>query len=77
MCFPLFLSSPYPVYVNHRPAFGLSATRLHEAFDVLGLDEYDGAPSIERGELLDLLQTKGNQVSANFGVNTALILAAI
>ena len=49
------------VYVNHRPAFGLSATKLYEAFEVLGLDEYEGAPAIDRGELLDILQTKGMQ----------------
>ncbi|XP_072043906.1 cilia- and flagella-associated protein 251-like [Amphiura filiformis] len=51
------------LYVNHRPAFGLSATKLYEAFEVLGLDEYMGAPAVDRGELLDILQTKGEHMT--------------
>ncbi|XP_071849088.1 cilia- and flagella-associated protein 251-like isoform X2 [Apostichopus japonicus] len=52
------------LYVNHRPAFGLSLSQLHRAFEVLGMqDETGGLPSIDRGELLDLLQTKGEHLT--------------
>lgn len=48
------------VYVNHRPAFGLSREKLEWAFDVLGYQAPEGGVSfVERGDLLDLLQTRG------------------
>ncbi|XP_064647461.1 cilia- and flagella-associated protein 251-like [Lineus longissimus] len=50
------------LYVNHRPAFGLSPDRLKWAFEVLGLPG-DQAESIERGEMLDLLQSKGEHMT--------------
>jgi len=40
------------VFVNHKPAFGLQPELIQWAFDVLG-------GSIDRGELLHLLQTRG------------------
>jgi len=40
------------VFVNHKPAFGLQPALIRWAFDVLG-------GSIDRGELLHLLQTRG------------------
>jgi len=40
------------VFVNHKPAFGHQPELIRWAFDVLG-------GSIDRGELLHLLQTRG------------------
>ncbi|XP_033108511.1 cilia- and flagella-associated protein 251-like [Anneissia japonica] len=51
------------LYVNHRPAFGLSVDQLHKAFEVLGLEEVDGQAAIERGDLLDILQTRGEHMT--------------
>lgn len=52
------------VYVNHRPAFGLSPAQLGEAFKVLG--ERVGKEqqwSIDRASFLSLLQEKGKKKS--------------
>ena len=46
------------VYVNHRPAFGLSPEKLQWAFDTLGVASPDGGV-IDRGDLLTLLQNRG------------------
>lgn len=46
------------VYINHRPAFGLSPEKIKWAFDTLGLPTEEGN-AIERGDLLDMLQSKG------------------
>ena len=46
------------VYINHRPAFGLDPERLEWAFEKLGIATPNGN-AIERGDLLDMLQTKG------------------
>ncbi|XP_071509123.1 cilia- and flagella-associated protein 251-like [Diadema antillarum] len=52
------------LYVNHRPAFGISEEQLQWAFDILGYAEDDTVePEIERGELLELLQTKGEHMT--------------
>ena len=51
------------VYVNHRPAFGLSPSEVGRAFKVLG--ERVGASqewSLDRGKLLTLLQEKGTRL---------------
>ncbi|KAK7499056.1 hypothetical protein BaRGS_00009603 [Batillaria attramentaria] len=50
------------LYVNHRPAFGLSPEKLLWAFDTLGVPTPQGG-SIERGELLDILQSKGEHMT--------------
>uniref|UniRef100_A0A8C5LN81 Cilia- and flagella-associated protein 251 n=1 Tax=Leptobrachium leishanense TaxID=445787 RepID=A0A8C5LN81_9ANUR len=47
------------LYINHRPAFGLCMGEIHHAFQVLGFACGKGEQSINRGELLELLQTKG------------------
>lgn len=50
------------VYVNHRPAFGLSPAQLDHAFKVLG--ERVGKEqqwSIDRAGFLSLLQEKGKK----------------
>ena len=49
----------HTVYINHRPAFGLEPGKLLWAFDVLGVETDTGDMMIERGDLLDFLQTKG------------------
>ena len=46
------------VYVNHRPAFGLQPEKLDVAFRVLGYP-VKGIPTVDRGELLDVLQNRG------------------
>ena len=46
------------VYVNHRPAFGLSPFDLHEGFTKLGTPGDEGF-AIDRNRLLTLLQNKG------------------
>ena len=46
------------VYTNHRPAFGLQADKLAMAFELLGFDTEAGM-AIDRGDLLDFLQSKG------------------
>ncbi|XP_035690518.1 cilia- and flagella-associated protein 251-like [Branchiostoma floridae] len=50
------------LYINHRPAFGLSPLDLQKAFEILGMDTEDG-PAIDRGSLLDLLQSKGEHMT--------------
>ena len=50
--------SPTAVYINHRPAFGLSPAELSRAFVVLsGEEEQSGI--LDRAKLLSLLQEKG------------------
>ena len=46
------------VYINHRPAFGLSPEKLLQAFETLGVPMGKGR-AINRGDLLEMLQTKG------------------
>lgn len=53
-----FLCGSLTVYVNHRPAFGLSPFDLHEAFTKLGTPGDEGF-AIDRNKLLTLLQNKG------------------
>lgn len=50
------------LYINHRPAFGLQVDRLLSAFQTLGLPSDQGF-SIDRGELLDVLQNKGEHMT--------------
>jgi len=50
------------VYVNHRPAFGLSPFDLHEGFTKLGTPGDEGF-AIDRDRLLALLQNKGKNKS--------------
>lgn len=47
------------LYVNHRPAFGLSMNKIQRAFQVLGYDNENGDKVIDRGDLLWLLQHRG------------------
>ncbi|XP_025018842.1 cilia- and flagella-associated protein 251 [Python bivittatus] len=47
------------LYVNHRPAFGLASKEIQNAFQVLGYENEDHEATINRDDLLLLLQHKG------------------
>ncbi|NWR75526.1 CF251 protein, partial [Centropus unirufus] len=47
------------LYINHRPAFSLSIKSIQQAFQVLGYDNENGDKVIDRGDLLLLLQCRG------------------
>ncbi|KAM6052184.1 cilia- and flagella-associated protein 251 [Chlamydotis macqueenii] len=51
------------LYINHRPAFGLSMKEIRRAFQVLGYDNENGDKVIDRGDLLSLLQCRGEPMS--------------
>lgn len=47
------------LYVNHRPAFGLASKDIQQAFEMLGYKNKDYEATINRDDLLLLLQHKG------------------
>ncbi|XP_077164630.1 cilia- and flagella-associated protein 251 [Paroedura picta] len=47
------------LYINHRPAFGLSIKEIEAAFHVLGYENEKQEASLDRNDLLLLLQQKG------------------
>ncbi|XP_058889004.1 cilia- and flagella-associated protein 251-like isoform X1 [Acipenser ruthenus] len=51
------------LYINHRPAFGISAYELQHAFEVLGLQNENCGNALNRGELLQLLQSTGEHMT--------------
>ncbi|NXR09995.1 CF251 protein, partial [Semnornis frantzii] len=51
------------LYVNHRPVFGLSMTEIERAFQVLGYNNENGERVIDRGNLLLLLQHRGEHMT--------------
>ncbi|NXA99120.1 CF251 protein, partial [Cnemophilus loriae] len=51
------------LYINHRPALGLSMKTIQRAFQVLGYDNEKGDKVIERGDFLSLLQCRGEQMT--------------
>uniref|UniRef100_A0A8C3BSS4 Cilia and flagella associated protein 251 n=1 Tax=Cairina moschata TaxID=8855 RepID=A0A8C3BSS4_CAIMO len=51
------------LYINHRPAFGLSMKAIRRAFQVLGYDNENGDKVIDRGDLLLLLQCRGEHMT--------------
>ncbi|XP_019328813.1 PREDICTED: WD repeat-containing protein 66 [Aptenodytes forsteri] len=51
------------LYINHRPAFGLSMKKIERAFQVLGYDNENGDKVIDRGDLLLLLQCRGEHMT--------------
>lgn len=54
------------LYINHRPAFGISSDELALAFDVLGHRDSTGQIVLQRHKLLELLQARGTlQMSEN------------
>ncbi|XP_076820572.1 cilia- and flagella-associated protein 251-like [Clavelina lepadiformis] len=57
------LSDFIKLYINHRPAYGLSPDELYKAFEVLGSVKSDGEPAIDRSDLLSILQRKGEHMT--------------
>ncbi|XP_020561547.1 cilia- and flagella-associated protein 251 [Oryzias latipes] len=53
------------LYVNHRPAFGAPSNELVQAFHVLAKSNSTGQPVLQRQELLELLQARGEQMTMN------------
>ncbi|XP_063820543.1 cilia- and flagella-associated protein 251 isoform X2 [Pseudophryne corroboree] len=51
------------LYINHRPAFGLCLKELQQAFQVLGFTNEKGEQAVKRGDLLQLLQTRGEHMT--------------
>ncbi|KFQ26000.1 WD repeat-containing protein 66, partial [Merops nubicus] len=51
------------LYINHRPAFGLSMSKIRRAFQVLGYDNENGDKVIDRGDFLSLLQCRGEHMT--------------
>ncbi|NXD77197.1 CF251 protein, partial [Halcyon senegalensis] len=51
------------LYINHRPAFGLSMKKIQRAFQVLGYENENGDKVIDRGDLLSLLQSRGEHMT--------------
>uniref|UniRef100_A0A670YV84 Cilia and flagella associated protein 251 n=1 Tax=Pseudonaja textilis TaxID=8673 RepID=A0A670YV84_PSETE len=54
------------LYVNHRPAFGLASQEIQQAFEMLGYENKDHEATINRDDLLLLLQHKGVCWSCRF-----------
>ncbi|NXR68105.1 CF251 protein, partial [Rhadina sibilatrix] len=51
------------LYINHRPALGLSMKTIQQAFQVLGYDNKKREKVIDRGDFLSLLQCRGEQMT--------------
>ncbi|NXO76942.1 CF251 protein, partial [Sitta europaea] len=51
------------LYINHRPALGLSMKTIQGAFQVLGYNNKKGNKVIDRGHFLSLLQCRGEQMT--------------
>ncbi|CAB1321877.1 unnamed protein product [Coregonus sp. 'balchen'] len=53
------------LYVNHRPAFGISSKELLHTFQVLGDPYVMGEPVVNKDELLELLKDRGEHMTEN------------
>uniref|UniRef100_A0A6J0UK01 Cilia- and flagella-associated protein 251 n=1 Tax=Pogona vitticeps TaxID=103695 RepID=A0A6J0UK01_9SAUR len=51
------------LYVNHRPAFGLAAKEIENAFRILGYENENHQLTIHRDDLLLLLQHRGEHLT--------------
>uniref|UniRef100_A0A8C4SKV8 WD repeat domain 66 n=1 Tax=Erpetoichthys calabaricus TaxID=27687 RepID=A0A8C4SKV8_ERPCA len=51
------------LFINHRPAFGISRYEVQKAFEFLGYDQENGEHLINRKELLQLLQSRGEHLT--------------
>lgn len=54
------------LYVNHRPAFGISSEDFIQAFHILGDSDSDGQCVLQRHELLELLRDRGASENPKF-----------
>uniref|UniRef100_A0A672REM5 WD repeat domain 66 n=1 Tax=Sinocyclocheilus grahami TaxID=75366 RepID=A0A672REM5_SINGR len=63
------------LYVNHRPASGISRQELCNAFQVLGKPDEGGRYTIDRDELLELLQARGKYIFMSF-ISTLHVLTS-
>uniref|UniRef100_A0A8C2X6G7 WD repeat domain 66 n=1 Tax=Cyclopterus lumpus TaxID=8103 RepID=A0A8C2X6G7_CYCLU len=51
------------LYVNHRPALGISSNELVQAFHILGDRDNTGKHVLNKHALLELLQTRGERMT--------------
>ncbi|XP_061586220.1 cilia- and flagella-associated protein 251 [Cololabis saira] len=51
------------LYVNHRPAFGISIDEIYQAFCISGRTDSTGQPVLLKHELLDSLQLQGERMT--------------
>ncbi|KAM9360669.1 cilia- and flagella-associated protein 251 [Symphorus nematophorus] len=51
------------LYVNHRPAFGISSHEFAQVFHILGDCDSAGQPVLQKHELLELLQARGEHMT--------------
>ncbi|XP_014894490.1 WD repeat-containing protein 66 isoform X1 [Poecilia latipinna] len=51
------------LYINHRPAFGISSEELLQAFNVLGKKNLLGNPIIQKSEMITFLQARGEHMT--------------
>ncbi|XP_056135303.1 cilia- and flagella-associated protein 251 [Lampris incognitus] len=51
------------LYINHRPAFGISKDEIMQTFQVLGDFDMMGEPMLQRNKLLELLQARGEHMT--------------
>ncbi|XP_041644154.1 cilia- and flagella-associated protein 251 [Cheilinus undulatus] len=49
------------LYINHRPAFGISIDKIRQAFYILG--GQTGRPVLKRHELIEVLRTQGERMT--------------
>lgn len=54
------------LYVNHRPAFGISSDEFTQAFHILGDSDSDGQCFLQRHELLEFLRHRGASENHKF-----------
>lgn len=54
------------LYVNHRPAFGISSGEFTQAFHILGDSDSGGQCVLQRHEMLEFLRDRGASENCNF-----------
>lgn len=54
------------LYVNHRPAFGISSDEFTQAFHILGDSDSNGQHVLQRSELLEFLRDRGVSENQKF-----------